>query len=45
MNTDTPWPPDEPRGPTPPDGTIIDYTLKTAANGPVTIEILDAAGK
>jgi photosystem II stability/assembly factor-like uncharacterized protein len=45
MNTDTPWPPDEPRGPNPPDGAVIDYTLKTAANGPVAIEILDPAGK
>jgi len=45
MNTDTPWPPDEPRGPNPPDGAIIDYTLKTAASGLVTIEMLDAAGK
>jgi len=44
MNTDTPWPPDEPRGPNPPDGAIIDYTLKTAVSGPVTIEILDTAG-
>ena len=34
MNTDTPLPPDEPRGENPPDGAIIDYTLKAAANGP-----------
>ncbi|MCX6550241.1 MAG: glycoside hydrolase [Acidobacteria bacterium] len=45
MNTDTPWPPDEPRMPNPPDGAIIDYVLKADANGPVTIEILDAAGR
>jgi photosystem II stability/assembly factor-like uncharacterized protein len=44
LNTDTPWPPDEPRGENPPDGAIIDYTLKSAANGPVTLEILDAKG-
>ncbi len=41
MNTDTPLPPDEPTLPNPPEGAIIDYYLKSAANGPVTIEILD----
>jgi photosystem II stability/assembly factor-like uncharacterized protein len=41
---DTPLPPDEPAGQNPPDGAIIDYSLKTAASGPVTIEILDASG-
>jgi photosystem II stability/assembly factor-like uncharacterized protein len=41
--TDTPLPPDEPTAPNPPDGAVIDYRLKAA--GPVTLEILDAAGK
>jgi photosystem II stability/assembly factor-like uncharacterized protein len=45
VNTDTPLPPDEPAGQNPPDGAIIDYYLKTDATGPVTLEILDAAGK
>ncbi len=45
VNTDTPLPPDEPVGQNPPDGAIIDYYLKTDATGPVTLEILDAAGK
>ena len=45
MNTDTPLPPEEPAGKNPPDGAILDYTLKAAAAGPVTLEILDAAGK
>jgi len=45
MNTDTPLPPDEPRAENPPDGAMIDYVLKSAASGPVTLEILDAAGK
>jgi len=40
-NSDTPLPPDEPRAPNPPDGAIIDYYLKTAATGPVTLEVLD----
>jgi photosystem II stability/assembly factor-like uncharacterized protein len=44
-NTDTPIPPDEAAGQNPPDGAIINYTLASAASGPVTLEILDAAGK
>jgi len=43
MNTDTPLPPDEPAAQNPPDGAILDYYL--AASGPVTLEILDGAGK
>ncbi|MGO8817242.1 MAG: WD40/YVTN/BNR-like repeat-containing protein [Terriglobia bacterium] len=43
--TDTPLPPDEPAGKNPPDGAVIDYTLGEGAPGPVTLEILDAAGK
>ena len=30
--------------PNPPDGATIDYYLKSAAAGPVTLEILDARG-
>ncbi len=45
MNTDTPLPPEEPAGKNPPDGAILDYTLKAASAGPVTLEILDASGK
>jgi photosystem II stability/assembly factor-like uncharacterized protein len=41
-NTDTPLPPDEPAGQNPPDGAIINYYLKTNANGPVALEILDS---
>jgi photosystem II stability/assembly factor-like uncharacterized protein len=43
-NTDTPLPPEEPAGKNPPDGAIIYYHLKAAANGPVTLEISNAAG-
>ncbi len=43
--TDTPLPPDEPAGENPPDGAAIDYSLPSSANGPVTLEILDSAGK
>jgi photosystem II stability/assembly factor-like uncharacterized protein len=45
MNTDTPLPPDEPAGPNPPEGAIVNYYLKAAAVGPVTLEILGADGK
>jgi photosystem II stability/assembly factor-like uncharacterized protein len=44
-NTDTPLPPEEPAGKNPPDGAIIYYYLKTAAAGPVTIDIQNADGK
>jgi hypothetical protein len=45
MNTDTPLPPEEPAGKNPPDGAILDYTLKAAPPGPVTLEIFEASGK
>jgi photosystem II stability/assembly factor-like uncharacterized protein len=41
-NSDTPLPPDEPRLPNPPEGAIINYYLKSAASGPVTLEIFGA---
>ncbi len=41
-NPDTPLPPEFPAGKNPPDGAIIDYYLASGANGPVTLEILDA---
>src|SRR5205823_6067329 len=44
-NTDTPLPADEATMPNPPEGAIIDYALKTAAAGPVTLAITDATGK
>ncbi len=45
MNTDTPLPPDESNGQNPPEGAIINYYLKSASAEPVTLEILDSAGK
>ncbi|MBS1662491.1 MAG: glycoside hydrolase [Bacteroidetes bacterium] len=45
MYTDTPLPQEEPAGENPPDGAIIDYYLKQDAASPVTLDILDAAGK
>ena len=44
-NDDTPLPPEEPAGKNPPDGAILYYYLKSAAAGPVTLEILDPAGQ
>jgi photosystem II stability/assembly factor-like uncharacterized protein len=42
-NTDTPLPPEEPAGKNPPDGAMLDYTLKSTVA--VTLEIFDEAGK
>jgi hypothetical protein len=40
-NDDTPLPPEEPAGKNPPDGAILYYYLKSAAPGPVTLEVFD----
>jgi hypothetical protein len=45
MNDPTPWPPELPAGENPPPGALVDYFLASDAGGPVTLEILDAAGK
>ena len=44
-NTDTPLPPEEPAGQNPPDGAVLYYYLKSAATGPITLEISDAGGR
>jgi hypothetical protein len=44
-NTDTPLPPDEPLAENPPDGAVLDYYLSQRAADPVTLDIMDAAGK
>jgi len=44
-NSDTPIPPDEATGQNPPEGAIVNYVLGKPASGPVTLEILDSAGK
>jgi photosystem II stability/assembly factor-like uncharacterized protein len=43
-NSDTPQPPDEPMGENPPDGAVLDWWFPQAPSGPVSLEILDAAG-
>ena len=40
----TPTQKDEPQTPNPPNGAAIDYYLRTAPSGPVTIEVMDAGG-
>ncbi len=44
MNTDTPLPQEEPAGQNPPDGAIINYTLREKAQGPITLEIITPEG-
>jgi photosystem II stability/assembly factor-like uncharacterized protein len=43
--TDTPLPPDEPTAPNPPEGAIINYYLKSAASGPITLEVVEGDGR
>lgn len=40
----TPLQKDEPQAPNPENGVYIDYYLKRAPNGPVTLDIVDASG-
>ena len=42
--TGTPLPKEEAMAPNPPLGAYLDYTLKTAANSPVVLDIVDANG-
>ncbi len=44
-NTDTPLPPEVLAGQNPPDGAIVDYYLAARSSSPVTLEIVDNAGK
>ena len=41
----TPLPPEEPTAENPPNGAILDYFLKAAPSGPVTLDIFDESGK
>ena len=41
----TPMPLDVPQGENPPEGALIDYYLKEASSDPVSLEVLDSAGK
>jgi len=44
-STDMPWPKEEATAPNPPEGATINYYLKSAASGPVTLEILQQDGR
>jgi len=44
-NRDTPWPPGTPVAQNPPTGAVLDYWLASAAGGPVTLTVRDAAGR
>lgn len=44
-NKDTPPPPTTPVGENPPTGAVLDYWLRDAPSGPVTITVKDAAGR
>ena len=44
-NTDTPLPPETPAGENPPNGALLDYYLKSKAEGPVILEISDSSGR
>ncbi len=44
-STDMPWPVEEPTGANPPEGASINYYLRSAATGPVTLEILQQDGR
>ncbi len=41
----TPLQKDEPQAPNEPNGVALDYYLRAGARGPVTLEVLDAAGR
>jgi photosystem II stability/assembly factor-like uncharacterized protein len=44
-NQETPLPPEVPAAPNPPSGLIVDYVLRDAPRGEVTLEIRDQKGK
>ncbi len=44
-NWNTPFPPEIPHAENPVDGVTLDYWLPNAASGPLTIDVLDAAGR
>jgi hypothetical protein len=45
LSSDMPWPKDEPTLPNPPEGAPINFYLRGAATGAVTLEVLSADGK
>ncbi len=45
VNSDTPYPPEVPQAPNPPDGVIIDYWLSSKPSGIIALDVIDAAGR
>ncbi len=45
MNGDTPFPPEMPAGKNPPDGAVLDYYLKSAPSGNITLAIYTTKGQ
>lgn len=45
VNGDTPYPPEVPHAPNPPDGAIIYYHLGAVPSGDISVDIYDSAGK
>jgi hypothetical protein len=44
VGADTPFPPEVPHAPNPPEGVIVDYWLGSAPPGDITLDVLDASG-
>jgi len=44
VGNDTPFPPEVPHALNPPDGALIYYSLAAKPAGPITLDVLDAAG-
>ncbi|MEO7217128.1 MAG: hypothetical protein ABI026_02965 [Gemmatimonadaceae bacterium] len=45
VNADTPFPPEVAHALNPPDGVVFYYSLASQPSSPVTLEVIDAAGK
>jgi photosystem II stability/assembly factor-like uncharacterized protein len=45
QNQDTPFPPEMPAGDNPPAGAVIDYYLKSAPGGDISLAIYDTSGR
>jgi hypothetical protein len=44
VGADTPFPPEVPHAPNPPEGVIIDYWLASAPSRDITLDVVDASG-
>jgi len=44
IGADTPFPPEVPHAPNPPEGAIVDYWLASAPSRDITLDVIDASG-